>query len=87
MAACPPSVRALYQPGLAERIQSIETLDLSVRTHNCLTRRASKPIRTIGQLVHCSEAVLSAIPKSGLTVVEEIRAKLAQYGLRLKGER
>ena len=65
----------------------IETLGLSVRAQNCLTVHARKPIHTIRQLVSCSETALAAIPHCGLTVVEEVRHKLAQHGLRLKGER
>jgi transcriptional regulator with XRE-family HTH domain len=67
--------------------QPIEALGFSVRTRNCLTQHAAKPVRTIRQLVKCSEATLTAIPRSGLLVVEEIRQALARHGLRLKGER
>jgi DNA-directed RNA polymerase alpha subunit len=65
--------------------EPVEILGLSVRTQNCLTQQASRPIRTIRQLVRCSEDVVTAIPNSGPTVVTEIREKLAQHGLRLKG--
>lgn len=64
----------------------IEALRFSVRTQNCLTQHALKPVRTVRQLVNCSEAALATIPYAGPTVVEEIRGKLAQHGLRLKGE-
>jgi DNA-directed RNA polymerase alpha subunit len=66
--------------------EPVESLGLSVRAQDCLTQ-ASKPLRTVRQLVNCSEAMLTAIPNSGLLVVEEIRQKLAQHRLRLKGER
>ena len=60
--------------------EPVEILGLSVRTQNCLTQQASRPIRTIRQLTICSEDVVAAIPNSGPTVVKEIREKLAQHG-------
>jgi transcriptional regulator with XRE-family HTH domain len=66
--------------------QPVETLNLSVRATNCLTQYAPKPIRTIRQLVRCTAASLVDIPKSGPTVVAEVRQRLAENGLRLKGE-
>jgi DNA-directed RNA polymerase alpha subunit len=67
--------------------EPVEILGLSVRTQNCLTQQASRPIRTVRQLVSCSEEMAATIPNSGPNVLKEIREKLAQHGLRLRAKR
>lgn len=60
----------------------IEELDFSVRTYNCL-KKAS--ILTIGELVQTTEADLMQIRNFGKKSLVEVRDKLAQLGLSLKG--
>lgn len=60
----------------------IEELDFSVRTYNCL-KKAS--ILTIGELVQTTEAELMQIRNFGKKSLLEVRDKLAQWGLSLKG--
>lgn len=63
--------------------QPIETLDLSVRSYNCL-RRANK--NTIGDIVEMYEHELVKVRNLGRKSYEEVTAKLKEYGLGLKGE-
>ncbi len=60
----------------------IEELDFSVRTYNCL-KKAS--ILTIGELVQTTEAELMQIRNFGKKSLDEVREKLAEWGLTLKG--
>jgi DNA-directed RNA polymerase subunit alpha len=60
----------------------IEELDFSVRTYNCL-KKAN--ILTIGELVQTTEADLMQIRNFGKKSLVEVREKLAQLGLGLKG--
>lgn len=60
----------------------IEELDFSVRTYNCL-KKAN--ILTIGELVQTTEADLMQIRNFGKKSLLEVREKLAQWGLSLKG--
>ena len=60
----------------------IEELDFSVRTYNCL-KKAN--ILTIGELVQTTEADLMQIRNFGKKSLVEVREKLAQLGLTLKG--
>lgn len=60
----------------------IEELDFSVRTYNCL-KKAN--ILTIGDLVQITEADLMQIRNFGKKSLMEVRDKLAQLGLSLKG--
>jgi DNA-directed RNA polymerase subunit alpha len=60
----------------------IEELDFSVRTYNCL-KKAN--ILTIGDLVQISEPDLMQIRNFGRKSLVEVREKLAQLGLSLKG--
>ncbi len=61
---------------------SIDDLDLSVRSYNCLKRQG---INTVGQLVECTEADLLNIRNFGAKSIEEVKDKLQQMGLGLKG--
>jgi DNA-directed RNA polymerase subunit alpha len=60
----------------------IEELDFSVRTYNCL-KKAN--ILTIGELVQTTEADLMQIRNFGKKSLVEVREKLGQLGLGLKG--
>jgi DNA-directed RNA polymerase subunit alpha len=60
----------------------IEELDLSVRSFNCLKRQG---VNTIGQLTECTEADLLNIRNFGAKSIEEVKDKLQQMDLSLKG--
>jgi len=60
----------------------IEDLDLTVRSFNCLKRQG---VNTIGQLNECTEADLLNIRNFGAKSIEEVKDKLQQMGLGLKG--
>jgi DNA-directed RNA polymerase subunit alpha len=60
----------------------IEELDFSVRTYNCL-KKAN--ILTIGELVQYTEADLMQIRNFGKKSLTEVREKLVQLNLSLKG--
>jgi DNA-directed RNA polymerase subunit alpha len=76
--ALPEDGLALPQPPEAR----IEELDFSVRTYNCLKKAA---ILTIGELVQTTEADLMQIRNFGKKSLVEVREKLSQWGLALKG--
>jgi DNA-directed RNA polymerase subunit alpha len=60
---------------------SIEDLDLSVRSYNCLKRQG---VNTVGQLAECSETDLLGIRNFGAKSIEEVKDKLQSKGLGLK---
>lgn len=60
----------------------IEDLDLTVRSFNCLKRQG---VNTIGQLTECTEADLLNIRNFGAKSIEEVKDKLQQMALGLKG--
>lgn len=62
---------------------SIEELNLNVRAKKCLSR---KDIRTIGELVKTSAEELLNSKNFGVTSLNEIRKRLAEKNLKLKGE-
>jgi DNA-directed RNA polymerase subunit alpha len=59
----------------------IESLDLSVRSYNCLKREG---INTVSELVALSEHQLMNIRNFGQKSVDEVRDKLVELGLSLK---
>ncbi len=61
----------------------IEELDLNVRSYNCLKREG---IQTVGELVSKTEAELLNIPNFGKKSIDEVKEKLANRGLSLRGE-
>lgn len=61
----------------------IEDLDLGVRSYNCLKREG---IETIGDLLRKSDQELMCIPNFGRKSIEEVRERLAQNNLKLRGE-
>jgi DNA-directed RNA polymerase subunit alpha len=62
---------------------TIEELNLSVRSYNCLKREG---INTVGDLVQKSEAELMDIRNFGQKSIEEVKEKLAELGLSLREE-
>ena len=60
--------------------KSIAELDLSVRSSNCLE---AEKIFTVGDLMGRSEADLMSVRNFGKTSLEEIKAKLVDFGLQL----
>lgn len=60
--------------------KSIEELDLSVRSRSCL---AALNIKSLGQLATTSEQTLMSQKNFGQTSLNEIRKKLADFGLSL----
>lgn len=61
----------------------IEELDFSVRSYNCL-RRAG--VYTLQDLAELDESKLMRVRNLGRRSLEEIKAKLAERGIELKGE-
>jgi DNA-directed RNA polymerase subunit alpha len=59
----------------------IESLDLTVRSYNCLKRQG---VNTLGQLTECSENDLLNIRNFGAKSIEEVKDKLQSMGLSLK---
>jgi hypothetical protein len=60
----------------------IEELDLSVRSYNCLRRNGKDTLRDI---VEMTEDELKGVRNLGMKSLLEIKAKLNEYGLVLKG--
>ena len=60
---------------------TIEDLNLSVRSYNCLKREG---INTVGELVQKSEAELMDIRNFGQKSIDEVKAKLDELGLTLR---
>jgi hypothetical protein len=61
----------------------VADLDLSIRARKALSRLGITPL---GELTGCTEEQLLQQRNMGLTTVNEIRQKLAGFGLRLDGE-
>ena len=62
---------------------TIEELNLSVRSYNCLKREG---INTVGDLVQRTEAELMDIRNFGQKSIDEVKGKLDELGLSLKQE-
>jgi DNA-directed RNA polymerase subunit alpha len=62
---------------------TVEELNLSVRSYNCLKREG---INTVGDLVTKSEAELMDIRNFGQKSIDEVKAKLEELGLGLREE-
>jgi len=60
---------------------SIEELELSVRSYNCLKRRG---IKTLQELSTMTKAEVEGIKNLGKTSLREIQKKLLEYGLNFK---
>jgi DNA-directed RNA polymerase subunit alpha len=66
-----------------EMATTIEELNLSVRSYNCLKREG---INTVGDLVQRSEQELMDIRNFGAKSIDEVKAKLEELGLALREE-
>ena len=67
---------------VAEQLSTpIESLDLTVRSYNCLKREG---IHSVGELIGRSEADLLDIRNFGSKSIDEVKAKLVTLGLALK---
>ncbi|HOA90488.1 MAG TPA: DNA-directed RNA polymerase subunit alpha [Bacillota bacterium] len=62
---------------------SIEELDLSVRSFNCLKRAG---INTVEELIKNTEEDMMKVRNLGKKSLEEVKSKLAEYGLSLRSE-
>ncbi len=62
---------------------TIEELNLTVRSYNCLKREG---INTVGELVQKSEAELMDIRNFGQKSIDEVKGKLDELGLTLREE-
>ncbi|TSC92480.1 MAG: DNA-directed RNA polymerase subunit alpha [Candidatus Berkelbacteria bacterium Licking1014_7] len=60
----------------------ITDICFTVRTHGCLVKTG---IKTLGDLANCTEADLLSIRNFGQKCLDEIKAKLATFGLKLAG--
>ncbi|MCI1916485.1 MAG: DNA-directed RNA polymerase subunit alpha, partial [Lactobacillus sp.] len=65
------------------RKMTIEELDLSVRSYNCLKRAG---INTLQELTDKSEADMMRVRNLGRKSLEEVKNKLADLGLSLRQE-
>jgi DNA-directed RNA polymerase alpha subunit len=61
----------------------IQDLELSARSNSCLE---AESIRTISQLLRCTENDLLRVPNLGRRSLNEIKDQLAARGLRLRGQ-
>jgi DNA-directed RNA polymerase subunit alpha len=62
---------------------TVEDLNLSVRSYNCLKREG---VNTVGDLVQKSEAELMDIRNFGQKSIDEVKTKLDELGLSLREE-
>jgi DNA-directed RNA polymerase subunit alpha len=62
---------------------TIEELNLSVRSYNCLKREG---VNTVGDLIQKTEAELMDIRNFGQKSIDEVKGKLEELGLGLKQE-
>ena len=60
---------------------TIEELDLSVRSYNCLKRAG---INTVEELTKKTEADMLKVRNLGKKSLQEVKEKLAEYGLALR---
>ena len=83
----PEELEPAFPPALSAGSQRndmlIEELELGVRSYNCLKREG---IETVGELVSRTEAELLNIPNFGKKSIEEVRERLAERNLKLRGE-
>ncbi len=64
--------------------RTIEELDLSVRSYNCLKRAG---INTVYDLTEKSEPEMMKVRNLGRKSLEEVKVKLADLGLGLKNDK
>ena len=75
----------IHKWALTEAIvfDGLEKLNLTVRTWNCLK---ADDIDTISQLLNCTQNRILKTPNMGRKSLNEIIEKLAEHGLKLKGQ-
>ena len=73
----------LSQEEQAVLSKPVSDLNLSVRARKCMNRLG---INTLGELVQRSADELLESKNFGMTSLSEVREKLAQYGLTLRGD-
>jgi len=78
-----PETKPVSETGEPVRDMPIDDLDLGVRSLNCLKREG---IMTVGDLVSRSEQELLCIPNFGRKSLEEVRERLREHNLKLRGE-
>ena len=82
LAYAPPEDGSIPVPMPDDQLtQSIDALELSVRSKRCMERLG---IKTIGELLENSESELLSAPNFGQTSLNEVRQKLSEMGLALK---
>jgi len=74
-----------YSPSTKDKLleKSIDELDLSIRSYNCLL---NDNIKTLAQLVKKTEAEMLRMPNFGRRSLNEVKEVLAQIGLSLRGK-
>jgi DNA-directed RNA polymerase subunit alpha len=72
---------AAVEPPQGDLALTIEELNLSVRSYNCLKREG---INTVGDLIQKSEQELMDIRNFGQKSIDEVKAKLDELGLGLR---
>ncbi len=79
-------IEAEGKPEVSEAVleMNIEDLELSARSLNCLKKAG---IKTVGELIANSLEDLMRFKNFGAKSLEEVREKLAEYKLALKGEK
>ena len=78
-----PGPEAGHAEQSGELAKPIEDLDLTVRSYNCLKREG---ITSVGELVDKSEDDLLEIRNFGQKSIDEVKAKLEELGLGLRGK-
>jgi DNA-directed RNA polymerase subunit alpha len=73
-------LEATANPEILDR--SIDELDLSVRSRRCMERLG---VRTVRELINKTEVELMAAKNFGMTSLNEIKRKLTELGLSLRG--
>jgi len=81
LAATPPRAAITGDPVVLQR--PVGEMELSVRSRKCLQRLG---ITTVGELAGCTEAELLAIKNFGQTSLVEIKRRLVDLGLSLRGQ-
>ena len=77
-------VAAIEEPeDEGDKALTVEELNLSVRSYNCLKREG---INTVGDLIQKSEAELMDIRNFGQKSIDEVKTKLEELGLGLREE-
>jgi DNA-directed RNA polymerase subunit alpha len=77
------SVAEVLEGSQPEDDMLIDDLDLGVRSLNCLKREG---IETVGDLIARSEQELMCIPNFGRKSLDEVRERLEENKLKLRGE-